>query len=425
MTIIRGKILLKEPFFGSLLIRLNSVKTEAVGTAGVDGKNLFYSEKFFNSINDDNAEAVLLHEIFHVALQHLDRGKNRLINKFRIAADLATNSLLEKYNYKLPKGCLLPKQFKLDDCLSVEEYYEKLNLPFPPSMCCPPCGSSNIRIKKIVYGDNAEAEVTYECKDCKATWKHKVAVGDGGCGYNVGDLIDDKTEIVGKRPFEDYHGKMSEKEKSDWKIWVAEAAHIARQRGRLPGEFEELISEFLNPKLNWREILRRFVTESLKNEYSWFPPNRRYIHSGLIMPSLNSQDKLGVIVLTFDTSGSVSTEEIKQYLGEAQEILNAYDVEMHIIQHDVKVTSHEIYNFGDYIGDEFKIKGRGGTSHIPVFEYIEKNIKNPSCVVSMTDGYTDVPKSVSFKLLWVLSKNYEDTIKQLDGEITKLDKVEG
>jgi predicted metal-dependent peptidase len=39
---------------------------------------------------------------------------------------------------------------------------------------------------------------------------------------------------------------------------------------------------------------------------------------------------------------------------------------------------------------QLKVKGGGGTSHKPVFEYIQKNISDCRVALFLTDGYSDL-----------------------------------
>jgi len=58
---------------------------------------------------------------------------------------------------------------------------------------------------------------------------------------------------------------------------------------------------------------------------------------------------------------------------------------------------------------DIKFKGRGGTSHIPVFEYIDRNIKHPDVVICITDGYSEYPtKKPRYPVIWLLTENHRE-----------------
>ena len=46
----RSRLLLDQPFFGTLCLRLKPVETEEIETAATDGKQLLYNPKFFLSL---------------------------------------------------------------------------------------------------------------------------------------------------------------------------------------------------------------------------------------------------------------------------------------------------------------------------------------------------------------------------------------
>src|SRR5262249_1081316 len=101
-------------------------------------------------------------------------------------------------------------------------------------------------------------------------------------------------------------------------VAVAQARQGAQQRGALPGGLARdggvgrgglarLGEEVPQPKVDWREVWREFVSCQARNDSSWSPPNRRFIHAGLYLPGLRSEE-LGDMVLAVDTSGSIGPE---------------------------------------------------------------------------------------------------------------------
>jgi predicted metal-dependent peptidase len=70
--------------------------------------DLYYNPDFINPLSDEEIEGCLLHEILHLALRHLIRCGTRDKEIFNISADLCVNWLVNKNDYYLPKGALLP-----------------------------------------------------------------------------------------------------------------------------------------------------------------------------------------------------------------------------------------------------------------------------------------------------------------------------
>ena len=56
-----------------------------------------------------------------------------------------------------------------------------------------------------------------------------------------------------------------------------------------PGAVEETIRQAHRSILDWRSLLRRYMTDAARRDYSWSVPNRRFIDSGLYLPSMHSE----------------------------------------------------------------------------------------------------------------------------------------
>ena len=74
-------------------------------------------------------------------------------------------------------------------------------------------------------------------------------------------------------------------------------------------------------------------------DYRWTPPNRRYIASGLYLPSVERQG-VGEIVIAVDTSGSIGKRELEQSAGEISAISEEAQPEaIHVVYCDAAVQS--------------------------------------------------------------------------------------
>ena len=69
-----------------------------------------------------------------------------------------------------------------------------------------------------------------------------------------------------------------------WELALAQAAQNARETGDLPGSLERLIGETLDPVLDWRELLSRYINDRARDDYSWSPPNKRFFAPGRDSP---------------------------------------------------------------------------------------------------------------------------------------------
>ena len=77
-------------------------------------------------------------------------------------------------------------------------------------------------------------------------------------------------------------------EEQAWDEAMHQATSLARAQGNAPGAVEETIRQAHRSILDWRSLLRRYMTDAARRDYSWSVPNRRFIDSGLYLPSMHS-----------------------------------------------------------------------------------------------------------------------------------------
>jgi predicted metal-dependent peptidase len=361
----RSKLVLgkdaRSAFFAVLALRLQVVVRWNIDTFATDGENLFVNPDFAESLTPAEIEGVLCHEILHSALGHHVRRGARNPIRWNVACDLAVNPLLVDAGFTLPGGRLLPGEgeyVELPPRRSAEEYYALL---------------------PIMDGRDERNE-----KDESA----KNQGGDpGGCGSirePVNGSIAAKQESIAR-----------------WRVAVAQAEQVACPRGALPGGLDRLVTSVLRPAVRWEDVLREFVTAAARSDYGWSPPNRRFAHMGLYLPRLSGQS-LGDVVVAVDTSGSIGPDLLNRFAAEAQGILDEYDVTLYVVYHDAKVQHVQMWRSTD--GPlALEPKGGGGTSHVPVFDWIDEQGLNPTCVVCLTDMYTEFPTfSPALPVLWIV-----------------------
>jgi len=173
----------------------------------------------------------------------------------------------------------------------------------------------------------------------------------------------------------------------------------------LPKELEYLLKPHKSYQVNWRDELYRYIASYDKSQFSFFPPNMKYLYRGIYIPSLSS-DLLSIVV-AIDTSGSIDDELLRVFLGEVEAIMENYPhYEIELIQADSKVQSHELFSSGEPLN--YEIKGRGATNFIPTFEYIDEKIGTPTLVIYFSDGAGEFPNNPpNYEVLWVSHRAIE------------------
>ena len=343
------KLILNSPFYATLALSVSYAVNDQIETACTDGKSIEYNEKFIESITLEETQGVLAHEVSHIALLHHTRRGGRNIRKWNAACDYATNPILKDAGFYLPSGALLDDQYR---GMSAEEIYNKLP-------------------------DQKEDNDKDADKD----------PGKSGGVKDAPAKTDQQLKAI----------------EAQTKQLVNQAAMIAKKQGKLPGALSDLIKEQNEPKVNWKEVLNNFLSETARNDYSFCRPSTRYLSLGLYLPILQSIEK-GSFALIIDTSASMSIEMLKEISGEMRDVLESLAKSMIVYCVDTKIQSLKEYNEGDDF--VLKAKGRGGTDFRPAFKHLQEN--EVSAAVYFTDGecssFPD-PKEVSIPVFWAVYNN--------------------
>jgi len=359
MTKARAGLILDMRFFGALALKLQFKEDPTQPTGWVNGVHLGYNPEWIESLSLDEVKGFIAHEVMHCASNHHTRRCQRAPKRWNVAGDYVINPVLRDCGMALPAGGLLDQNFV---GLSTEAVYGKL-----PEK----------------HGDGPGGD------------------GEGGWGevrdYPGPGKDGDKD---GKGQGKPSPSEMQEHEQ-DWKISTRQAAQAAKACGKLPGALEGFVDEILAPKVDWREMLRAYVERSAKNDYNWTRPNRRYLQGGIILPSLHSLE-LGEITLAIDTSGSVGSDELSQFAGELNSILEEYQAcTVNLIWCDSRVQGTETYT-QDELPIKLTAKGGGGTDFRPVFDHIDQSGDTPACLIYLTDMYGNFPGTApAYPVLWI------------------------
>ena len=209
---------------------------------------------------------------------------------------------------------------------------------------------------------------------------------EGGGGG--GDSIDDH-DWDGAKDMTEEEKKTLERE-IDQAIRQGLMAH-EKANGKGAGGVGRELDEHLEPQINWREELREYVKATCHNKdtSSWRRVNRRYLSTGVYMPSMIGE-KVGHIVVAIDTSGSIGGHELSEFLAEVKGVAEEVNPEIvDLIYWDGEVAGHEKYEGADVsnIVSSTKPCGGGGTDPSCVSIHLrDENIK-PECIIVLTDGY--------------------------------------
>ena len=88
----------------------NIVESKKIDTAATDGINIFVNKDFLLSLSSTQQNALMLHEVLHMALLHVTRRGSRDPKIWNIAADIVVNDLIiRNTSFRLPKDAIIDK----------------------------------------------------------------------------------------------------------------------------------------------------------------------------------------------------------------------------------------------------------------------------------------------------------------------------
>ena len=358
IIVARVGLLLRHPFFGNMATRLRiQAADEWLGTAAVDGRNLYFNTQFFNAMNNKEIEFVIAHEILHCVFDHLGRRDERNPMLYNIAADYIVNNLLVRDRIgTIPSIVSCYQDFKYEGWSS-EEVYDEL---FEEAK-----KNGEEYLKQL--GEMLDEHLDLEGEDGEDGDNGKDGKGSKG------------------RP------KYSKAEMDQIRDEVKEAMINAAQTagaGNTPAGVARMIKDLTEPKMNWRELIRQQIQSTIKSDFTFSRPSRKGWHTGAILPGMDFQDTIDLCIC-IDMSGSIGNSQAADFLGEIQGIMDEFkDYKIKLWCFDTNV-----YNEQDFSADngeslcDYEILGGGGTDFMVNWTYMKENDIQPKKFIMFTDGY--------------------------------------
>ena len=365
--------------FSGVMLMGDSKIVDDCPTAKTDGLNKYYGKEFVDSLTDSELRALVLHENIHVALGHMPRfrslmkqGKHQLVN---IACDYVDNDIIVSMNdksfLKLPKGGLYDSKYhdwSVNDILKDLEKEQKEN---PEQFA------------------QKHSEGTLDEHDAES-----LQVSENTTALESGDM-------------------KSAQQKVDESL-AKEVEEAMRQggilAGKLGGNIPRSITDMLTPVVDWKDVLRDFITSSMRgsDEYTWRRFNKRHMANDLYLPSVEDES-VGELIVAIDTSGSVGKVAFDKFVSEIESIaINTEPEKLRVIWWDANVSSEQVFTPSNYhnMVSLLKPSGGGGTEPDCVAKYITEKKINAEAIIMFTDGHFSKPVwNVSTPSLWVVTES--------------------
>lgn len=387
--------LMKHPetamYSGIILMGKTSVE-DGVPTAYTDGFNKVYGAEFISNLKDENVRGIVLHETLHIALKHVHRF-NKEFKKDALLINMATdfvvndiiNSLDDKTIAVLPEGALYDPYFHNWDTREVYNYLKKNSKPKPKPQDGDGGGGGNDS-NDGNSGNSGEIEVNVNGK--KYVYKEFDE-------HDFGKLMEGMTPEQAKEFSEKVDRAMQE------------GGILAGTMGK---KVPRSISDLLTPKVNWWEVMRDFVTNSMRgsDEYTWRKFNKRLMANDLYMPSMENET-VGELIYAIDTSGSIDERALTEASTELANLCSLLNPsKVRVLWWDTEVHGEQIFTDNyENLAKMLKPMGGGGTHVGCVSQYIKDNNIKAEAVIVFTDGYVegDVKWNISEPTLWIVTEN--------------------
>ena len=371
-------LLRNEPFFAALSRRITKMATTAIPTAGVKLNEktacfeMVYNQEFMASLEERHLQGVLKHEFYHIIYEHVTgrlppEGMSMMWN---IATDLAINSHLMD---ELPEMACFPGRDKFKDYpvgLAAEAYYDMLK--------------KDEQFKQDPEDGEGEG-------------------GQPGEGQGEGGLPDSLDDHSG-------WGKASSETKQMAKERLRQAVEDAAKEassrgswGSVSSAMRKQIMDMINPKVDWRKVLRYFIkTSQRSNKRSTVRRiNKRfpYIHPG---KKVTRQAK---IAISIDQSGSVSDKMLAAFFAELNG-LSKY-AEFTVIPFDTEVEEEHVYQWKKGKKMTWDRVLCGGTCFDAPTKYVNKHKFDGHII--LTDMCAPKPIPSKCQRMWMTDQQGKDS----------------
>lgn len=399
-----------RPFESALYETIDKVEVDYINTMGVTHDKILYNKEFMENTPYEEIKFSIIHELYHIALQHVLRMGTRDMALWNIACDMYINKLIYE-EFELNNGGI------------------NFNL--------------GIKMPSWIYFDkNVDTD-----KDCAESIYDKLLEQSGKNGYNSNGVgmfslseacgnnesnqgRQEKIEINSKdcdefqQTDEDQAAKEGESRRilSDAKTRY----DMSAEPGNKPGNMYIQVTEVLKSKLDWRKLLRKYCISLKATESSFSRPDKRLSYQQFIYPGAVATDEceLKDVKICIDNSGSISEEDLKLFLGQVQDITKVYKTQAELICWDTKVQTTMDFTEVKQLFNA-QLGGRGGTSPSCIFEYFDSKQcqLKPKVTIVFTDGYVNfITEKERWKrkyrdTIWVMTKGYNKNFKPPFGKI--------
>lgn len=431
ITALKRKMLVKYPFFGSVVANVDYKEDKEIPTAGTDGETIYYNPEFLERLSVEEQTFIFAHEVCHIAFNHILRSNGKDQRLWSIATDGVINQFLKSDGLKMVQGGVdMAEAIDYD----AEQLYEKLlkekqqNGQDDSKQTQQGNQQQNQQQSSSGYqgGNNHQQPQSQEQSggesgknsqkedklkqdvghDTHSMWeqtvnKHKEQQEKNNKKESLLDKLlgkdKEKTELEKKQEElesmgekESFRKNLEDKKRKLEELKV-EIAKQASQVGNTSNGDIRTVSDIgiAKPLIDWRYVLR----ETTKYDVDWSYRNAT-LENGVVTANLEEQP-ISETEIVLDTSGSIDEVLLRNFLRECKNILQqsrlkvgCFDTKFYGF-HDIR-TEKDIENM--------QFEGGGGTDFDVAVSAFSRRVENK---IIFTDGWASMP-STPIDAIWVV-----------------------
>ena len=428
---LKRKMLVKYPFFGSVVANVDYKEDKEIPTAGTDGETIYYNPEFLERLSVEEQIFIFVHEVCHIAFNHILRSDGKDQKLWSIATDGVINQFLKSDGLKMaPDGVDIPDAIDYD----AEQLYEKLlkekqqngqddsqqtqqgnQQQNQQQSSSGNQGGNNHQQSQSQEQSGGESGKNSQKEDkskqdvghdTHSMWeqtvkKHKEQQEKTDKKESLLDKLlgkdKEKTELEKKQEDlesmgekESFRKNLEDKKRKLEELKV-EIAKQASQVGNTSNGDIRTVSDIgiAKPLIDWRYVLR----ETTKYDVDWSYRNAT-LENGVVTANLEEQP-ISETEIVLDTSGSIDEVLLRNFLRECKNILQqsrlkvgCFDTKFYGF-HDIR-TEKDIENM--------QFEGGGGTDFDVAVSAFSRRVENK---IIFTDGWASMP-STPIDAIWVV-----------------------
>jgi len=369
------EMLQKDKRFVGMSIYVHNINfywSNTIPTACAGDGFIFFNPEFWDKLPEDQKKTIIAHEIWHLILDHLNRGEGFDPESYNIAADHVINLTLQEDGFNIKMG---------DDFAGIEP-------------CCDPQyrGMSTSQIYTKIHQDRKKNSNSHSSPN----------------GTPSKDQIEDLIKKALEGTNKDIKEQKEENEKERQK-----AISNGKKAGTQTGGSDRILStegqKVFIKESSYAEIFKDYLTDPLSGgKRTFIRPSRRQVSGGLRLkgkfPKRGRKNRLTHLVYALDVSGSITKSQAQQFLRSAKTLkdtLNPYL--MTVMLWDTQIKFEKVFREDEAL-DNIQVQAGGGTCLTPVYKRVRQI--NPEALVIFTDLDVTIPPKPDWETIWfVPNKN--------------------